>query len=316
MKQGIVRRVLPVTVAAVVAAVAVPAVSYAQKTDAPAKAAAGSQSGDAGRLAAGSQYDSTHVYVSSAAAQGALVKSWEATFGGTNSTPTPTDVTPTPSQTVSEIVLSPVGTLSIFDFTTPIPYPFGAERGGWLVTNLDKGVSNALSDGAFEVVSPWDDPIGQDTIVQFPGGVDFQLYIHNTAPSYPALASVPQNRIYLTPSEAGPFLRSYLRFSGGKIVSDDQHADAGEIGLPGKTYRRVAITSPFGDTLLLVTDGQLPYPFGRETTGYGVTDLSATLAKATASGATVLYGPYASSDGDTAIVQFPGGYIAEVHQAA
>ena len=50
--------------------------------------------------------------------------------------------------------------------------------------------------------------------------------------------------------------------------------------------------------------------------GYGVTDLSATLAKATASGATVLYGPYASSDGDTAIVQFPGGYIAEVHQAA
>jgi hypothetical protein len=46
-----------------------------------------------------------------------------------------------------------------------------------------------------------------------------------------------------------------------------------------------------------------------------VTDLTTTLAKATAAGATVLYGHYASRDGDTAIVQFPGGYIAEVHDA-
>jgi hypothetical protein len=313
MKQGIVRRMLPVTVVAVVAAVAFPAVSYAQKSSAPAKAPT-AQSGDAGRLAAGPQYDSTHVYVATGQ-QSAFVTSWEATFGGTNSTPVLTDVTPTPSETESEIILSPVGTLSVFGFTTPIPYPFGAERGGWLVTNLNEGVSDALADGGFDVVSPFDDPIGQDTIVQFPGGVDFQLYIHDTAPSYPALTSVPQSRIYLTPSEAGPFLSSYLRFTGGRIVSDDKHADAGEIGLPGQTYRRVAITSPFGDTLVLVSDGQLPYPFGRETTGYGVTDLSATLAKAQAAGATILYGPYASSDGDTAIVQFPGGYIAEVHQA-
>ena len=64
---------------------------------------------------------------------------------------------------------------------------------------------------------------------------------------------------------------------------------------------------------MIVTDGQLPYPFGREVTGYQVTDLTTTLAKATAAGATVLYGPVTANGRDTAIVQFPGGYIAEIH---
>jgi hypothetical protein len=51
----------------------------------------------------------------------------------------------------------------------------------------------------------------------------------------------------------------------------------------------------------------------RETTGYDVANLNATLAKAEAVGATVLRGPYSSSDRDSAIMQFPGGYIAEIH---
>ena len=51
-------------------------------------------------IAVGPQYDTTHVL---------------------------TDVTPTPSKTTSELVLSPVGSLSVFDYQTPIPYPFGQE---------------------------------------------------------------------------------------------------------------------------------------------------------------------------------------------
>ena len=44
-----------------------------------------------------------------------------------------------------------------------------------------------------------------------------------------------------------------------------------------------------------------------------MTDLAATLAKATSAGASVLVGPYVSRDRHAAIVQFPGGYIAEIH---
>jgi predicted enzyme related to lactoylglutathione lyase len=44
-----------------------------------------------------------------------------------------------------------------------------------------------------------------------------------------------------------------------------------------------------------------------------VQDLSATLAKATAAGAKILSSPYKLSDRITAIAEFPGGYIAEIH---
>ena len=286
-----------------VAAVAVLAVPVASSAKTPA----------GGRLAVGTQYDSTHVYVTPGSVQ-AFTASWEATFGGSNTQPVVTDVTPTPSRTVSELVLSPVGTLSVFDYQTPAPYPFGAERTGWLVTDLEQGVRAAEADGADLVVSPFADPIGQDAVIQFPGGIDTQLYVHDTPPSYAALASVPQNRVYLSPDAADAFLRSYLRFTGGHVSSDDRHADGAEIGLPGTDYRRITVSSPFGDTVVTVTDGHLPYPFGRETTGYGVTDLAATITRAKAAGATVLWGPYPSgTTPDSAILQFPGGYIAEIH---
>lgn len=264
-------------------------------------------------LAVGAQYDTTHVYVQHGTAK-AFAASWEATFGGTNTTPVVTDVTPTPSQTLSELVLSPAGTLSVFDFQTGIPSPFGLERGGDLVSDFSEGVADAVHSGAYLVVSPWDDPIGKDAIVQFPGGVDIQLYWHTTAPSYPPLATVPESRVYLEPQAAGAFIRDYLAFSHGRIALDDDHADGSEIGLPGTTYRKVLVTSGFGETLVIITNGQLPYPFGRETTGYAVTNLTATLSKAKAAGARILWGPYYSPDLDTAILEFPGGYIAEVHQ--
>lgn len=65
--------------------------------------------------------------------------------------------------------------------------------------------------------------------------------------------------------------------------------------------------------MVIVSDGHLPYPYGRETTGYGVSDLASTLEKAKAAGALVLVPPYQSATGTAAMVDFPGGYIAEVH---
>ena len=65
--------------------------------------------------------------------------------------------------------------------------------------------------------------------------------------------------------------------------------------------------------VVLVTDGHLPYPYGRETTGYEVADLASTLGKAKDAGATVLVESYASSGRSAAFVMFPGGYVAEIH---
>ena len=88
-----------------------------------------------------------------------------------------------------------------------------------------------------------------------------------------------------------------------------------EIGRLGDTYRRVRIESAFGKITVLVTDGHLPYPYGHETTGYDVTAIGETLAKAKASGANILVRPYKLMGVAAAIVEFPGGYIAEIHSS-
>jgi hypothetical protein len=264
-------------------------------------------------VAVGPQYDTAHVYVQPGMAT-AFVTSWIATFGGMSTAPKATDVTPTPSETSSELVLSPVGTLSVFGYRSGIPYPFGQEPGGDLVTNFSDGVAKAVRSGADLVVSPWNDPIGKDAIVQFPGGVYLQIYWHTKPPSYPPLATVPDSRVYLAPAAADAYIRDYLAFSRGRVTVDNRHADGAEIGMPGSTYREVLISSKFGKTLVIATNGHLRYPFGRETSGYAVTNLAATLVKARAAGAQVLWGPYHDRALDTAILKFPGGYIAEVHQ--
>jgi hypothetical protein len=249
-------------------------------------------------VAVGPQYDSTHVYVAPEDFH-RFVQSILATFGGTTTKEGEFQVTPTPSRTMSQVVLTPAGTLSVFGYETPIPYPFGVERTGYLVTDLDGGVEAARRDGADVLVAPFNDPIGRDGIVQWPGGVNMQLYWHTTPPSYPALKTIPENRVYVSLDRVEAFTRSFLAFSHGKVISDEAHAPGVEIGRPSETYRRIRIESKFGLLTVLVTDGHLPYPYGRELTGYAVTDLTSTLAKAKAAGARVLIGPY-SADGRNA----------------
>lgn len=263
-------------------------------------------------LAVGPQYDTTHVYVAPQDFD-RFVASLLATFGGTTSKEGVFTVTPTPSKTMSQLVLTPVGTLSVFGFKTPVPYPFGAERTGYLVTDIDAAIGAARTTGADVLVTPFNDPVGRDAIIQWPGGVNTQIYWHTTAPSYKQLETVPENRVYVSAYAVNAFTQSFLAFSHGKVVSDDAQAPGIEIGRPTDTYRRVRVESTFGKLTVLVTDGHLPYPYGRELTGYEVANLSTTLAKARAFGVAILVEPYTSDGRREAIVQFPGGYIAEIH---
>src|SRR6201993_5034746 len=156
-------------------------------------------------VAVGPQYDTTHVYVTPENFD-KFVASLIATFGGTTTKQGVFTATPTPSSTMSQLVLTPAGTVSVFGFKTPVPYPFGAERTGYLVTDLDEATRTAVEDGADVLVSPFNDPIGRDVIIQWPGGVNMQLYWHTTAPSYKALQTIPENRVYVSTNKVDAFL--------------------------------------------------------------------------------------------------------------
>ena len=267
------------------------------------------------QLAVGAQYGTTHVYVAADDMDG-FAASFLATFGGKRSQPSVVTVTPTPSSTLWQALATPVGLVSLFGFKTPIPYPFGQERTGYLVTDIDAAVRAARKQGAAVLVTPFPDAIGRDVVVQWPGGVNMQFYWHTKVTSAPPLRTVPENRLYVAPESVANFLRSFVRFARGKIVSDNVHAPGAEIGRPGGTYRRVRIESAFGKITVLVTDGHLPYPYGRETMGYEVADVDETLNKAKTAGATVLIEPYKADGREAAMIQFPGGYIAEIHSSA
>ncbi len=263
-------------------------------------------------VAVSPQYDTAHIYVAPTEFDH-FVASLVASFGGTTSKKGVFTVTPTPSKTMSQLVLTPVGTFSVFGFETPVPYPFGSERTGYLVTDLDSAIRTARAAGADVLVSPFNDPIGKDAVIQWPGGVNTQLYWHTVAPSYASLQMVPENRVYVSAYRVNVFTASFLKFSHGEIVSDDKHAAGVEIGRPTDTYRRIRMQSKFGKVTALVTDGHLPYPYGRETTGYEVANLSDTLSKAKSAGVSIVVAPYRADDRDAAMVEFPGGYIAEIH---
>ncbi|MEN2787869.1 glyoxalase [Sphingomonas qilianensis] len=262
--------------------------------------------------AVGPQYDTTHVYVPPEQYD-AFMASVVATFGGTLSAQGQFQVTPTPSKTKSQLALTPAGTVSGFGFLTPIPYPFGQERTGYLVTDMEAAVAAARKHGAARMINTFPDPIGRDVVIQWPGGVTMQLYWHTTKPNYAPLATVPENRIYLTADSADAFLKSWGGYAHAKVTEDTKAADGAEIGAPGKTYRRVRLTSGYGAMLVIVSDGQVPWPYGHELTGYAVTNLPSTLAKARAAGVETLVPPHAERDRQSAMVRFPGGYIAEIH---
>src|SRR5882672_10920382 len=103
-------------------------------------------------VAVGPQYDTTHVYVL-AADFDRFVASILQTFGGKTAQDGVLTVTPTPSSTRIQLVLTPAGTFSVFGFKTPVPYPFGLERTGYLVTDMNEAVRAAKATGADVLVA-------------------------------------------------------------------------------------------------------------------------------------------------------------------
>jgi hypothetical protein len=267
------------------------------------------------QIAVGPQYGTTHVYVAPEDMD-RFAASFLATFGGKSSKQSVATITPTPSVANLEALTTPVGVVSLLGFKTPIPYPFGLERMAYLVTNMDAAVRAAKKGGAAVLVAPFPDAIGRDVLVQWPGGVNMQFYWHTAAPSFPELQTVPESRVYVAPERATDFIRSFVDFAQGRVVSDNTMAPGAEIGRPGDTYRRVRIESLFGKITVLVTDGHLPYPYGHEMTGYEVAAIAETLTKAKASGAAILIESYKADGREAAMVEFPGGYIAEIHSSA
>src|SRR5260370_8236591 len=75
-------------------------------------------------VAVSPQYDTTHVYVAPEEFD-RFVASLIATFGGTTANQRVFTLTPTPTSTMSQLVLTPRATLSVFEFKTPRPDPFG-----------------------------------------------------------------------------------------------------------------------------------------------------------------------------------------------
>jgi len=187
------------------------------------------------------------------------------------------------------------------------------ERTGYLVTDLDAALSAARASGAAVIVEPFPDPFGRDAVIQWPGGVNMQLYWHFTKPAYAAFKTVPDNRVYVSKDRADAFVRSFVAFARGTVVEDEANAPGEEIGRLNEKYQRIRVESSFGKLLAIVTDGHLPYPYGHEMSGYDVPSLDDTLMKARAAGVTVLVEPHPFEGGQAAIVQFPGGYIAEIH---
>ena len=194
------------------------------------------------QVGVGAQYDTTHVYVAPEDVD-KFAASFLATFGGQSTKQVVATVTPTPSSTTSQLLQTPVGTVSAVRLqdADPLSLRRGADRlSRHRHRRSDQGRQGAA--GADVLVATFPDPIGRDAVIQWPGGVNMQLYWHTTKPSYAAFETIPENRVYVSPERADAFARSFLRFSHGKIVSDDAKAPGVEIGrserhLPAHPHR-------------------------------------------------------------------------------
>jgi hypothetical protein len=59
-----------------------------------------------------------------------------------------------------------------------------------------------------------------------------------------------------------------------------------------------------------------PAPSSTSSTGYEVSSLTDTLAKTESLGVGIFVQPYSSSGRTAAIVEFPGGYVEEIHEVS
>ena len=96
--------------------------------------------------------------------------------------------------------------------------------------------------GADVLVKTFPDPIGRDVVIQWPGGVDMQLYWHTTRAVLPAAADHSREpRLPL----GRPGRRLHAQLPGllrtARWSPTTRSAPGVEIGRPGDTYRRIRI---------------------------------------------------------------------------
>jgi hypothetical protein len=162
----------------------------------------------ASTFAVASQYSTTHVYVAPESFD-AFVTSVLAVFRGQTSPRSIVTVTPTSSKAISQLVLTPVGTFSVLGFQTPTPYPFGIERTGRLVTDLDGAVGFAAAQGVDVVVAPFDDPIARDAIIASTCPQNAPTHLSKASLAFPAaqssttIATRPESRLEETAKRIG-----------------------------------------------------------------------------------------------------------------
>ncbi|SIT50726.1 conserved exported hypothetical protein [Paraburkholderia piptadeniae] len=102
-------------------------------------------------VAVGPQYDTTHVYVAPEDFD-RFTDSFVATFGGSKSKQGLFPVTPTPSQTMSQLVFSPAGTISVFSVKGAHPVALRRGTHGYLVIDMDTAMKVAREHGAEVIV--------------------------------------------------------------------------------------------------------------------------------------------------------------------
>ncbi len=191
------------------------------------------------------QYGTTHVYVAPQDVD-RFAASLLATFGGQSTKQVVATVTPTPSSTTSQMLQTPAGTISLFGFHDA-RCPIRSARSGKRLSGHRHGRRDPRGAGRRRQrggLRRFPDPIGRDAVIQWPGGVDMQLYWHTTKPSYAAFQTIPENRVYVPADRVAAFVHGFVAFSHGKIESDNAHAPGIEIARQADTYPGVSASSP------------------------------------------------------------------------
>ena len=198
----------------------------------------------------GAQYDSAHVYVAPADFDRFVASTgdfWRYRFeagrvyGDADA-----------SSTMSQIVLTPAGIFSVFGFKTPVPYPFGGERTGYLVSDLDEAVCAARGGSGRTGDSVSAIPLGGTRVIQWPqSGLNMQLYWHTTAPSYAPLETIPRIGFMFRKKGRGGSRAVFWLFLAAK-VSDDANApgverSASAIATGGSEWNRYWQDGRVGD---------------------------------------------------------------------
>lgn len=261
-------------------------------------------------LISGTQNGSTHIYLQSGTLA-SFTNSIASTFGGSIQQGGTAQITPTPSTVKSAFVFTPVGNFTGFEYTTPVPKPFGNENYGFMVSDMEQALLAARQLGASVMIEPFPDALGRDAVLIWPNGVQMQLFQHFKPQNNQSLKNTPETRLYIPVDRADEFIHSYSQFSLSILVQD-RVLVAGDQPISDGALREVHLTSEtsFGNTHIFVTNGHLNVPFGYEVTGYAVDDFQQTYVKAVENQAKTLWSNYQNS----AIIEFPGGYKAEIHQ--